>query len=63
MGETESVGFNASVEWHLGLDFVTEQHKSLPKLQPQHYCRDVWEWLATFTFPPIPISSVPIPFP
>jgi len=34
MGTTENAGFNAKVQWNLGLDFVTEQHKSLQKLQP-----------------------------
>jgi len=33
MGATENAGFSAKVQWHLGLDFVTKQHKSLQKLQ------------------------------
>ena len=34
MGATENAGFNAKVQWNLGLGFVTKQHKSLRKLQP-----------------------------
>ena len=34
MGATENVGFSAKVQWNLGHDFVTKQHKSLQKLRP-----------------------------
>jgi len=34
MGATENLGFDATVQRNLGLDFVTEQHTSLQKLQP-----------------------------
>ena len=29
MGATENAGFSATVQRNLGIDFVTEQHKSL----------------------------------
>jgi len=32
MGAIDSAEFSAKVQWHLGLDFVTKQHKSLQKL-------------------------------
>jgi len=34
MGATFFAGLNTKVQWNLGLDFVTKQHKSLQKLQP-----------------------------
>jgi len=34
MRVTENAGFNAKVQWNLGLHIVTKQHKSLQKLQP-----------------------------
>jgi len=33
-GATENAGFKAKVQRSLGLDFVTEQHRSLQTLQP-----------------------------
>jgi len=34
MGATANAGFSAKVQWNIGLDFVTKQHKSLQKLPP-----------------------------
>jgi len=34
MGVTENAGFEAKIQRNLGLDFVTDQHKSLQKFQP-----------------------------
>jgi len=36
MGATENAGFDAKVQWNLGLDFVTKQHKSLQKLESSY---------------------------
>jgi len=36
MGATENVGFDAKVQWNIGLDSVTKQHKSLQNLQPPY---------------------------
>jgi len=33
MGATENAVFSAKVQRHLGLDFVTKQHKSLEELE------------------------------
>jgi len=34
IGATENAGFDAKVQWNVGLDFVAKQHKPLQTFQP-----------------------------